>query len=614
MCGIVGIKADIENKEIIIKKMMHSLIQRGPDNQGIYLNKDIILGHQRLKIIDLSAKADQPMPNEDGKLCLISNGEIYNFKDLRKELESCNHIFKSYSDSEVILHSYEEWGIDCLKKLRGMFSFCIWDSIKKELFLARDRFGIKPLYYYFKNGIFIFSSEVRAILASGLVSKELNLEGSVSYLKYGGLKEPLTIFKDIHSLLPGHFLLLKENELKISRYYDLLDIDLNFPDIKQNDLFKEINFLLKETIKLHLISDVPVAIFLSGGIDSSSLVSLASEFSSVKTISVIFKEKEFTEENYSNLIARKFNTEHRQIIITEEDLLKELDSCIKAMDEPTFDGVNTYFISKIARELGFKVCLSGLGGDEVFCGYNTFKRINKILFFNSLWKNCPSFLRKLFFNLSKTIFSDNTYNRKFSDLLKTEYLHPYFWMRRLFTEDEIISLLGKPYQFSLKNSIPLDKLKQLDYINQISYLEITNYLVDILLRDTDFMSMAHSLEIRVPYLDHKLVEFILKIPKRFKIDSKIPKILLLKSLDRPLPPQIYLRPKKGFVFPFDIWLRKNLKNKIETTLLIKDKFLDSILNPLAVKEIWKGFLSGKISWQRPWALYVLKRWLNNYLN
>jgi len=187
-------------------------------------------------------------------------------------------------------------------------------------------------------------------------------------------------------------------------------------------------------------------------------------------------------------------------------------------------------------------------------------------------------------------------------------------MRRLFTEDEIISLLGKPYQFSLKNSIPLDKLKQLDYINQISYLEITNYLVDILLRDTDFMSMAHSLEIRVPYLDHKLVEFILKIPKRFKIDSKIPKILLLKSLDRPLPPQIYLRPKKGFVFPFDIWLRKNLKNKIETTLLIKDKFLDSILNPLAVKEIWKGFLSGKISWQRPWALYVLKRWLNNYLN
>ena len=215
MCGISGIRAELEGKEAIVKKMMHVLVKRGPDNQGIYLNKKIVLGHQRLKIIDLSINADQPISNENSKLWLISNGEIYNFKDLRKELESYGHIFKSYSDSEVILHSYEEWGIDCLKKLRGMFSFCIWDSIKEELFLVRDRFGIKPLYYYFKNGIFIFSSEVRAILASGLVSKELNLEGLVSYFKYGGLKEPLTIFKDIYSLLPGHFLLLKENGLKI---------------------------------------------------------------------------------------------------------------------------------------------------------------------------------------------------------------------------------------------------------------------------------------------------------------------------------------------------------------------------------------------------------------
>ncbi|MCM8792436.1 MAG: asparagine synthase (glutamine-hydrolyzing) [Candidatus Omnitrophica bacterium] len=617
MCAIFGLKSDLPhiNKRQLIESITSALYHRGPDSKGFYIQNSLVLGQLRLRIIDLTEKADQPFVNENKKIFLIANGEIYNFKELRLELESSGHIFISKSDNEVILHSYEEWDRGCLEKLRGMFSFCIWDEDKGELFLARDRFGIKPLYYYFKNGIFIFASEVRAILATGLVKKRLNFKGLRDYLRYGGQKEPRTIFEDIYSLLPGHFMLLKENELKVYPYYNLLDRILIPLDLKEKELLERLNLLLKETVRLHLISDVPTAIFLSGGIDSSSLVSLVSEvFCPVKTISLIFKEREFDEQNYSDLVAKRFNTEHYKFYFDEEDIIKQLDLCIEAMDEPTFDGVNTYFISKIAKELNFKVCLSGLGGDEIFCGYNTFKRISKILLFNRFLSMIPRYARRITAAYLAKISHDNTYSHKIIDFIKYNRIHPYFWMRQLFNEDQIKKILKSPYLYETdQEELAIDKLRELETVNQLSYLEITNYMVDILLRDTDFMSMAHSLEVRIPYLDHNLAEFVLRIPSRFKIDKKVLKRILIKSLNRPLPKEIYLRPKRGFVLPFSIWMKNKLRDRIEEAFFSNDSFLDNLLDPLELKAIWKGFLSDKILWQRVWALYVLKRWLNKYL-
>ncbi|MCM8799931.1 MAG: asparagine synthase (glutamine-hydrolyzing) [Candidatus Omnitrophica bacterium] len=614
MCAIFGIKIKYLDKEIILKSMLSKISHRGSDSQGLYVNEEIGLGHSRSKIIDLSDAGNQPLSNEKKDIWMVANAEIYNFKELRLELESIGHIFKSQSDNEVIIHSYEEWGNSCLDKLRGMFSFCIWNDTKKEFFLARDRFGIKPLYYYFKDSNFIFASEVKAILATNVISKELNLKGIENYLRYGGLNEPQTIFKYIYSLPAGHFMMLRDNTLKIYSYYDLLDKVLVPSNFENENLFEKLKSLLKETIKLYLFSDVPLAIFLSGGIDSSSLVNLASEVCSpVKTISLIFKERYFNEEIYSDLVATRFNTEHKKFFITQEDVIKELDNCIEVMDEPTFDGINIYFISKLAKELGFKICLSGLGGDELFCGYSTFKRVYKLLYIDKFLKITPDLIKKLPVSLFRFFLLQNVISQKLLDLIKYEKPHPYFWMRQLFTEEQIKRILNLKRLDKEEKNISFDKLKKLDPINQISYLEITNYMLNILLRDTDFMSMAHSVEVRVPYLDYKLVEFILRIPAKFKIDRKISKILLIKSLDKPLPKEVYLRPKKGFVFPFEIWMKYKLKDKIEEIFFEKYSFVDNLLNNSEIVHIWKAFLNGKLSWQRPWALYVLKRWLNRYL-
>lgn len=617
MCGIAGIKANIKDRERCLRRTMSSLVHRGPDNRGEYFDGDIALGHSRLKIIDLTSQGNQPMANESSNVWMVCNAEISNFKELRQGLEYRGHRFRSSSDNEVILHGYEEWGISCLDKLRGMFAFCLWDANKRELFLARDRFGIKPLYYYYKNGVFIFASEVRAILASGLVTKSLSLKGLETYLNYGGLKEPLTIIEDIYSLMPSHYIVLDESEFKISRYWDLLDTKIPKSYLRTEDMLEQINSLLKESIKLNLLSDMPIGIFLSGGIDSSSLVSLAAQITpKLKTVSIVFSEEKFSEIEYSRLVAKKYNTQHHEISITDKDLLENLVFCLQSMDEPTFNGINTYFISKVAKEAGLSVALSGLGGDELFCGYPTFKRAMRLEAFRSFWIKLPDSFRGISSATFKALFPDTSPNRKIAELLKRGVLnHPYFWMRMLFTEEERQHLLNRSISPAQEepSQIPATAIKELDIINQISYLEMTNYMVDILLRDTDSMSMAHSLEVRVPFIDHKLIELMLSIPGRYKLDRHMPKPFLVRSLRGALPEKIFQRPKMGFVLPFDCWLRGYLRQEIEETLLSEDRILGQILNNRSVLDIWNGFLIHKVSWQRPWALYVLKRWVNSYL-
>ena len=615
MCGFVGIKADIADKEIFLKRMMGVLIHRGPDSQGEYIQSDIALGHLRLKIIDLTSNGDQPLFNETRDICLVANGEIYNFKELRKELESKGHRFKSLSDNEVMLHGYEEWGIDCLQRLRGMFAFCIWDEKAKKIFLARDRLGIKPLYYYYRNNIFIFASEVRAILASGLVAKKISLKGIEAYLDYGAMKEPVTLIEDIYSLMPAHYMIIEKNNLKITQYWDPLKINPLQSQIKFEELNERIRFLLEESTKIHLISDVPIGVFLSGGIDSSSIVSMTAKVTpNLKTVSVVFMEKEFNEAIYSRKVANKYRSLHSEILITDKQLFENFDYCLRAMDEPTFNGINTYFISKAAKEAGLTVTLSGLGGDELFCGYPGFRRIDKLNRFSAIWRRLPVPLRELLCNSYKTLTVDTTANRKIYDFLKKGYLrHPYFWTRMLFTGEEKIKLSKRPFQIKTPESEEYGELDKFDIINQVSFLEIKNYMVDILLRDTDFMSMAHSLEVRVPLLDHKLVEFMFSIPGKLKMQGTVPKRLLINSLNSPLPEEVFQRAKMGFVFPFDCWLRGGLRQGIEDTLKEKDDILGEFLDQEAILGIWKKFLSQRVSWQRPWALYVLKKWVNNYL-
>lgn len=617
MCGIAGIKATLDSKKQILSRMMACLAHRGPDSQGQYFHGDIALGHLRLKVIDLTAMADQPMANEDGGIRLIYNGEIYNAGQLRRQLELKGHIFKSKSDAEVIIHSYEEQGVKCLDGLRGMFAFCIWDQKENKLFLARDRLGIKPLYYYNKNGIFIFASEVRAVLTSGIVPKKLSLTGLESYLYYGGLKEPLTIIEDIYSLLPGHYIVLDEDGFKIAKYWDLLDRTVPESYLSQEEIPRKTNLLLKECMGMHLASDVPIGVFLSGGIDSSALVNLAKELTpKLRTISIAFNEADLDEAQYSRLIAKRFNTEHEEFLITDEYVLQNSGACLSAMDEPTFDGLNTYFISQAANKAGLVVVLSGLGGDELFCGYNTFSKVRWLMRLYSLWSKTHPSLKKPVLETFKACAPDTTAIRKVISFLKENHYfrHPYFWTRLLFTPEDVSSILKPPAVTGCAGDNQDNRLEQLDVVNQVSYLEMRNYMVDILLRDTDAMSMAHSLEVRVPFLDHKLVESVLSVPGKFKFKQGIRKPLLINSLDRPLPKTVANRKKMGFVFPLEKWMKGNLKREIEQTIQARDRILEEFINQEAVLDIWTGFLKKRISWQRPWALYVLKKWVKSYLS
>jgi asparagine synthase (glutamine-hydrolysing) len=611
MCAIAGIMDNLDNRNSALERMLCSMVSRGPDSKGDYFSDDIALGHRRLKVIDLSSQANQPMSNENRSLWLVYNGEIYNFKELRSELIELGHSFKSQSDAEVVLHSFEEWGRDCLSRLRGMFAFAIWDKDRKQLFLARDRLGIKPLYYYCKDGIFIFASQVRAILSTEISSRRLNHLGVFAYLDSGGLKDPLTIVEGVYSLPAASYMVYDTSGLQVRTYWDPHRLEEKHSFSGTEEITERIKSILKESIRMHLISDVPLGIFLSGGIDSTSLLSLAKEASSnIRTVSLVYKEKEYSEDKFSRMAAERYLTQHREIVLDAESLLKDLPHAIMSMDEPTFNGVNTYFISKAAKESGITVALSGLGGDEVFCGYVNFRRIDKVNSLCRILNNCPPWPRRALSGILKNVFPHEQKD-KAAEIMEGNFSleDVYFWMRRLFTDGQKKRLLKMNIS---QESERITKTGDSDFINQLSYLELTNYMRDILLRDTDFMSMAHSLEVRVPFLDHKLIEFILSVPGKFKIDKNMNKPLLVRSLANPLPEAIVRRRKKGFVLPFASWMKEGLRKEVEQTLQ-GDSILDEIISKEAVSGIWQDFLKGRLFWQRPWAIYVLKRWVNIYL-
>ncbi len=635
MCGIAGaIAVSSDAVKDIVHRMTVTLVHRGPDDGGTVLfpvasHGYVGLGHRRLAILDLSPAGHQPMRDADTGNSITYNGEIYNFRDIRQQLEARGYHFQSQTDTEVILKAYDAFGYECLDRLRGMFAFAIWDTQKQRLFLARDRLGIKPLYYYHKDGQFLFASELRALLASGLVPRGISADGLLSYLSFGAVQQPLTLIEDVFCLLPGHYLEWRDGQVKTIRYWDALS-SIETQTVKSQQgheaNLEAIRAHLEESVRLHLISDVPLGAFLSGGIDSSAVVALMSTVSQapVKTFSIGFKENTFDESVHARVIAQRFQTDHVEIVISPQDVLLKLDSILNAMDQPTIDGVNTYVISQAVKQAGITVALSGLGGDELFAGYPSFIDVPRAERFMSLWSAFPPSLQRLAaFTWGKVVpMNDRTDKLKMLLAGDIQEDHPYFLSRALFTKPKQDQLLYADVPREITQSAflahhehILSEVSRLDPINRVSYLELTGYMSNMLLRDIDAMSMAHALEVRVPLIDHRLVEFMFSLPGISKLNKRIPKPLLVNALGDALPDEVIYRPKQGFAFPFDKWLKHQLKANVESTLLDqKHEQLDNFINPQALHKLWNEFLVGHRSWSRPWALYILKEWWKNVSN
>ncbi|MDW8002912.1 MAG: asparagine synthase (glutamine-hydrolyzing) [Deltaproteobacteria bacterium] len=630
MCGIAGIITSnryfaISQVEAMISRLRH----RGPDDYGVWIcdqskrvcsnTATVALGHTRLSVIDVSMAGHQPMVDEKRGNVITYNGEIYNFLELRKELLSLGENFVSNTDTEVILKAYGVWGLDFIKKLRGIFAFAIWDAKKRMLILARDPLGVKPLYVYQKPDLLLFSSEVRALLATGLIPKRLDIEGLWSYLAYGSVQEPFTLVEGIKSFPPAHYQTFTIESDGTVRSNERINY-WKFPLVADNrligkDVYSELRLKLAEIVRSQLISDVPLGAFLSGGIDSSAIVALMkqADLGPVRTFSLVFEEEPYDERQWSRLVAQKFNTEHTEVLLTGEEVIKNIDQALCAFDQPSMDGLNTYFVSKAAKESGLTVALSGVGGDELFGGYSGFRKArlaSRIKFLSGLLSNGIAQQVERFL-LPKYGIEPL---RRLLGVAGTK-LPPYFFTRRVLSDVQIKNLISqdlwekRPWEATAFSHI-IEHISKMDPINQISAFEMTTYMRNTLLRDTDQMSMAHALEVRVPLIDPELVEFLMKIPGNFKLDSKVPKPLLTRPLDGLIPKECIFRPKRGFELPFDFWLKSALKHEMESSFLSTD--IPEKIWPFSksgLRTLWQNFLKTRVSWSKVWGLYVLLRWL-----
>jgi asparagine synthase (glutamine-hydrolysing) len=642
MCGIFGIIG--RNARVpaeVLERATKSLAHRGPDDSGTVILRastpepiEIGLGNRRLAILDLSPQGHQPMNDPATGNWIVYNGEVYNFREVRAKLERQGVYFGSHSDTEVILKAYACWGEKCLDEFRGMFAFAIWDASRQRLFVARDPMGIKPLYYFRSDQYFVFSSEVRTLLGTGLVPPRIDPAGLVSYLTFGSLYDPNTLVIGVHALPVGCYLTWENGKVQQTQYWDLVGSDQAGPSRYASDadgakpraeLETQIAEMLDESVRMQIVSDVPVGVFLSGGIDSSSLVGILSRNGiRPSTFSIVFREADYSEAEYSRAIAQQFRTDHHEITVSQADLFAAIAPAIHAMDLPTMDGINTYFVSERTRAAGVKVALSGLGGDEMFAGYSSFRTVPRMERFANRWQRMPLAVRGSFANLFAMLAPSSDQNRKLTALFRNGggIVHPYFLSRMLFTPEQQNDLLpginanSTPFQTPEKPlTESLSRAQSLDPVNRVSYLEARCYMLNTLLRDSDFMSMAHGLEVRIPLIDHQLARQILALPGSWKLQQGTPKPLLVRALGGQLPPAIVHRRKRGFTLPFEHWLRDALRPVVEEALRkIGDGALGTVISQSAALRVWNDFLEGRTSWSRPWSLYVLQCWCEQHLS
>ncbi len=617
MCGINGIwNAGNPQDELgRIGQMNAALAHRGPDASGVWQDARVTLGHRRLSIIDTSPSGNQPMHSTDGRFHIVFNGELYNYRELRQQLHTAN--FVSQSDTEVVMAAWQHWGPDALERMQGMFAFALWDSLAGVLYLVRDRLGVKPLYYTFSGPALLFSSELRGLLAAGKTARRINRTAMVDFLKFATVHAPATIVEDIHMLMPGHMLVCGARGVEHRCYWDLLRAGRrDVAAMPPGEVKSGIRELLQQSVEMRMRADVPFGAFLSGGIDSSAITGLMAAVSDqpVRTFSVTFSEKEFDESPYAEIIARKFRTSHTRIHLTPDAFLEALPDALSAMDHPSGDGPNTYVVSKVTRASGIKMALSGIGGDELFCGYPVFRQIRELE--NKRWlRMMPSGVRALAGGALAAL-KPSVASEKIRTLLRQgdlDFLHTYPLKRRVLSDEQVRRLWREPL-------LPADAVQQvcaacaatwLPLMSKISAAEMTTYLPNVLLRDTDQMSMAHSLEVREPFLDHRLVEFVLGVGDNLKFPHT-PKQLLTESLGDLLPHDIIQRPKMGFTLPWAHWMKHELKAWCEGRLLLLQRVED--LRHDEVMRMWNDFLRGdrRMTWSRIWPLVVLGHWIDRH--
>lgn len=613
MCGICGF--NWEDKELL-REMTNTLQHRGPDGEGHYSDKNISLGHRRLSIIDLSNDGKQPMCNEDGSVWLTFNGEIYNFQELRTILEQKGHQFKSNTDSEVIIHSYEEWGEECLNKFNGMFAFAIYDQNKKRLFLARDRLGIKPLYYYWNNNEFIFASEIKSILAHNKLKKEINREGLRDIFCYSYISGEKTIFKKIYKLLPGKYAVLKNGELTINSFWDLNE---NVISKNNHHPVKELQRLLEKSVKYRLISDVPIGTYLSGGLDSSTITALAAKFKeNIQTFSVGFGEGMPNELNYARKVAEHIGTNHREFIVTAKDI-EHYPKIVQILDEPIGELalLPTFLLSKHVKKYA-TVVLAGEGADELFGGY---MRHQMFLFKNKIGQFIPKPLMSIPYQLSKK-FSHSNFNKILAILNSKDNLSTYQEIISISNSSEVSNIV----KLDTNNSPSNTYLKKLftefnskDDFNKFLYTDIKTLLPDNYFMKADRMTMAHGIEERVPFLDHNLVEFSMSIPVSMKRNLFQNKIILRNAAKNLLPKEILQRPKRGYDVPIDHWFKKELKEKMEHILDNPSADKKALVNYAYFQKIFKHFKRTGNNYQanfynmsKLWNLFTFDMWYDLY--
>ncbi|PYS82030.1 MAG: asparagine synthase (glutamine-hydrolyzing) [Acidobacteria bacterium] len=635
MCGINGIALSSRSRRQldvrVLERMRDVITHRGPDDEGVFVDGRVGLGHRRLSIVDVAA-GHQPMTNEDGSLHIIYNGEIYNHADFRESLEARGHVYRTHCDTETILHLYEEEGVRCVERLRGMFAFAIWDAKRRELFIARDRLGVKPLYYvHADDGSLYFASEIKALLEARAVAPEVNFKALPDYLANHATSGEGTLFRGVERLLPGHTLLWRDGQVQIEKYWDVTfapDADEEHGRRTDGEYIEEWAELFRTSVRLRLMADVPLGMFLSGGIDSSAIAAVMSGMvsSPVKTFSVAFAEREANELEYARLVARTFGTDHHEILITPEEFFRALPRLVWHEDEPLAhpSSVALYFVSRLAAQ-HVKVVLTGEGSDELLAGYERYRKTIYNLALGARYhKWAGASLRRAVQSRIESLPSKSEVRRKLSRTflcLSPQIESIYF---------DNFAVFGRTMQRDLLTGEAQERTGALDpyadvrrhlettdartLLNKLLYADTKTYLQELLMKQ-DQMSMAASIESRVPFLDHKLVEFTSRLPERLKLRGWTTKYILRRSMKGVLPEAILKRSKMGFPVPVGSWFRGPFRSVIDEYVLDERATGRGLFDQTFVRDLVGRHQSGaEDHTERLWSLVNFEMWMRQFID
>lgn len=624
MCGINGIAFSTKSKRRIDRRVIETMrdvqFHRGPDDGGIYIDETVGFGHRRLSIVDVSHGA-QPMFNEDGSLVIIYNGEVYNHADYRAELEAKGHIYKTHCDTETILHLYEEYGAKAVEKLRGMFAFAIWDRREKTLFIARDRLGVKPLYYVQDaEGNLFFGSEIKTLLEAGAVKAELNYNALPDQLANHGTSFDETLFKNVKRLLPGHSLFWQDGKLKIEEYWDV-SFEPKHEARSDANYIEQWREMFRHSVKLRLMADVPLGMFLSGGIDSSAIAAMMSEMvdEPIKTFSVGFAEREANEFEYARIVSKVFKTEHHEITITPEQFFNELPNLVWHEDEPLgfIASVPLYFVSKLAQK-HVKVVLTGEGSDEILAGYGRYAKAVQLLNYGEKYESVtPNFVREIVKSGASAIGGklNRTFLTREADI-ENLFLDNFAIfgkaMQSKLLSSETKARIGEANPYLYQNKW-LEKTDALAILDKLLYVDTKTYLHELLMKQ-DQMSMAVSIESRVPFLDHKLVELTAQMPVNMKLRGRDTKFLLREAMKGILPEAILSRSKMGFPVPIGNWFRNEFRHIVDEYVLSERALSRGIFAPDFVREIVRKHNAGENHDERLWFLVNFEIWQRRFFD